>query len=166
MDLIEERKIHFTWGIARTSRGGWMEVPLKSFLLDSGRGITKAKKLIQYIRESNNPDQENVIREFITDFNVAYENHEKHYGLYMKSLEGKLYSAEVNLRHYREDRDRVKRFLAGRKINPDWKKLNERVVTGTSDVKWLKTKIRYECTAHNKHVRDKAFLDKVSEVLG
>ena len=97
MDLIEERTVYFTWGTQGCSGSGWMEVPLKSFLLESGRGITKARKLIQYIRESNNPDQEDVIKEFIADYNQAYEVHMGQYELYMKSLAAKQSIARSNL---------------------------------------------------------------------
>lgn len=166
MDLIEERTVYFTWGTQGCSGSGWMKVPLKSFLLGSDRSITKAKKLIRYIRESHEPDQEDVIKKFIMDFNQAYEDHTQQYEPYIKSLRGKLNAAEVQLRHCREDRERVNHFLPGRKINPDWRKLNDRVRTCQNDIKTIYVLIKEEEKEHNRHVRDKAFLDKVSKELG
>ena len=137
MDLIEERTVYFTWGTQGCSGSGWMKVPLKSFLLESGRGITKARKLIQYIRKSNNPDQEDVIKEFIADYNQAYKVHMGQYELYMKSLAAKQSIARGNLYRCREDCKCVKRKLSNGQINPAWKKLNDRVKTCKDDVKDL-----------------------------
>lgn len=166
MDLIEERTVYFTWGTQGCSGSGWMKVPLKSFLLESGRGITKARKLIWYIRESNNPDQEDVIKDFIADYNQAYEVHMGQYELYMKSLVGKQSAARDNLYHCWEDCKCVKCKLSNGQINPAWKKLNDRVKTCKDDVKDLDMLVKQEVREHNRHMIDKAFLDKVSKELG
>lgn len=166
MDLIEERTVYFTWGTQGCSGSGWMKVPLKSFLLESGRGITKARKLIQYIRESNNPDQEDVIKEFIADYNQAYKVHMGQYELYMKSLAAKQSIARGNLYRCREDCKCVKRKLSNGQINPAWKKLNDRVKACKDDVKDLDMLVKKGVREHNRHMIDKAFLDKVSKELG
>ena len=166
MDLIEERTVYFTYGTQGCSGSGWMKVPLKSFLLESGRGITKAKKLIQYIRESHEPDQKDVIRQFIADYNQAYKDHMEQYEPYMRSLAGKQSVARDNLYHCKEDCKCVKRKLPSGQINPAWKKLNDRVKTCMDDIKELDALAKDEIREHNRHVRDKAFLDKVSKELG
>lgn len=144
---------------------GW-KYHLNHFLLESGRGITKARKLIRYIRESNNPDQEDVIKEFIADYNQAYEVHMGQYELYMKSLAGKQSAARDNLYHCWEDCKCVRRKLSNGQINPAWKKLNDRVKTCKDDLKDLNMLVKEEVREHNRHMIDKAFLDKVCKELG
>lgn len=152
---LEEKEIFFTWGTPGASGAGWMRVPLKSFLIERDRGITKAKRLIRYIRESNNPDQEDILKDFIRSFNVAYDRYKLVYDPYMKECERSLHTMECEL-EYKQRYHRTARVSAS--LDENFKKLQE-------DIKVLKSRMREHQRLYNKATKDKAFLDKVSDLL-
>ena len=152
---LEEKEIFFTWGTPGASGAGWMRVPLKSFLIERDRGITKAKRLIRYIRESNNPDQEGVLKDFIRSFNVAYDRYKLVYDPYMKKCERSLHIMECEL-EYKQRYHRTARMSAS--FDESFKKLQK-------NIKILKSEMREHQRLYNKATKDKAFLDKVSDLL-
>ena len=170
---LEEKEIFFTWGTPGASGAGWMRVPLKSFLIERDRGITKAKRLIRYIRESNNPDQEDILKDFIRSFNVAYDRYKFVYDPYMKECERSLHTMECERSlhtmecerslhtmecelEYKQRYHRTARVSAS--LDENFKKLQE-------DIKVLKSRMREHQRLYNKATKDKAFLDKVSDLL-
>ena len=152
---LEEKEIFFTWGTPGASGAGWMRVPLKSFLIERDRGITKAKRLIRYIPESNNPDQEDILKDFIRSFNVAYDRYKFVYDPYMKECERSLHTMVCEL-EYKQRYHRTARVSAS--LDENFKKLQE-------DIKVLKSRMREHQRLYNKATKDKAFLDKVSDLL-
>lgn len=152
---LEEKEIFFTWGTPGASGAGWMRVQLKSFLIERDRGITKAKRLIRYIRESNNPDQEDILKDFIRSFNVAYDRYKLAYDPYMKECERSLHIMEREL-DYKQRYHRTARLSTS--LDESFKKLQE-------DIKALKSRMREYQRLYNKATKDKAFLDKVSDLL-
>lgn len=163
--MEQEPEIYITWGFYNESHYGNMRVLLNPFLLGDGRTITKAKKLIKYIRESNEPEQAEHIKDFIEQFNADYEGLVQGSMLLIRSLEGKICKAEINLQRYRTDRDRVKKFLKFKELNPEWEKLNDRVAVGKADLAELKDLRRTEIRKNDKRMKDKAFLDQVLALL-
>lgn len=162
----QEFEINITWGYA-VGNGchGEMHVLLEPFLLGQGRGITRVKKLIKYIRESHQPEQIEIIRQFIEQFNQDYEP-TVHASLELiRSLEGKICKAQINLNRYKADRDRLKKFITFGELNPDWERMNDRVKAGKEDLKELEAMKRSEISKNTKRMKDKAFLDKVLELL-
>lgn len=163
--MTQEPEIYITWGYEGESHHGHMRVFLKPFMLGDNRNITRMKKLIKYIRESNEPDQIDKIREFIEEFNSDYESSVQQSLMLIRSLEGKICKAKINLQRYRADRDRVKKFLKFKELNPDWEKLNDRVNVGKDDLKELENLRRSEIKTNDKRMKDKVFLDQVLELL-
>lgn len=162
----QEFEINITWGYA-VGNGchGEMHVLLEPFLLGQGRGITRVKKLIKYIRESHQPEQVEIIRQFIEQFNQNYEP-TVHASLELiRSLEGKICKAQINLNRYKTDRDRLKKFITFGELNPDWERMNDRVKVGKEDLKELEAMKRSEVSKNNKRMKDKAFLNQVLELL-
>ena len=159
-------EINITWGYA-VGNGchGGMHVLLKPFLLGQGRGITSAKKLIKYIRESQQPEQVEIIRQFIEQFNQDYEPAVHASIELIKILEGKICKAQLNLNRYRSDRIRLKKFITFGELNPDWERMNNLVKAGKEDLKELEAMKRSEISKNTKRMKDKAFLDKVLELL-
>ena len=162
---MDKPQVHFTWGSSFDDHHGEMLVYLQPFLQGDGRSITRTKKLIKYIRESNEPDQLDVIKDFIEQFNSAYEKDCQNSMLMIKSLEGKVCKAEINLNRYRADRDRVKKFLKFKELNPDWEKLNDRVNQGKDDLKELKDLHRAEIKSNDKRMKDREFLNQVLALI-
>ena len=158
----QEFEINITWGYA-VGNGchGEMHVLLEPFLLGQGRGITRVKKLIKYIRESHQPEQVEIIRQFIEQFNQDYEP-TVHASLELiRSLEGKICKAQINLNRYKADRDRLKKFITFGELNPDWERMNDRVKAGKEDLKELEAMKRSEVSKNNKRMKDKALQDKL-----
>lgn len=153
-------EINITW------YGGRMRVLLEPFLLGQGRNITEVKKLVRYIRNSREPEQLEVIRQFIREFNSGYESAVQQSFLMVRSLDGKICRAGSNLQGYRKDRDRVKKFTAFGELNPDWEKLNRRVDAGKDALKELAGMKKAEIKTNDRRVKDKAFLDQVLGLLG
>lgn len=60
--MEQEPEIYITWGFYNESHHGNMRVLLNPFLLGDGRTITKAKKLIKYIRKAMNRNRLNILR--------------------------------------------------------------------------------------------------------
>lgn len=162
----QEFEINITWGYA-VGNGchGEMHVLLEPFLLGQGRGITRAKKLIKYIRESHQPEQVEIIRQFIEQFNQGYEPTVHASMELIRSLEGKICKAQINLNRYKADRDRLKKFITFGELNPDWERMNDRVKTGKEDLKEPEAMKRSEVSKNNKRMKDKAFLNQVLELL-
>lgn len=158
-------EINITWGYAVGSGcHGEMHVLLEPFLLGQGRGITRVKKLIKYIRESQQPEQIEIIRQFIEQFNQDYEPTVHASMELIKILEGKICKAQLNLNRYRSDRIRLKKFITFGKLNPDWERMNDLVKAGKEDLKELEAMKRSEVSKNNKRMKDKAFLNQVLEL--
>ena len=162
----QEFEINITWGYA-VDNGchGEMHVLLEPFLLGQDRGITRVKKLIKYIQESHQPEQVEIIRQFIEQFNQNYEP-TVHVSLELiRSLECKICKAQINLNRYKTDRDRLKKFITFGELNPDWERMNDRVKVGKEDLKELEAMKRSEVSKNNKRMKDKVFLNQVLELL-
>lgn len=118
--MEQEKEINITWGYA-VGGGcqGQMHVLLEPLLLGQGRGIVRTRKLIKCIRESHQPEQVERIQQFIEQFNQDYEP-SVHASLELiRSLEGKICKAQINLNRYKADRDRLKKFITFGELNPD-----------------------------------------------
>lgn len=164
--MEQEKEINITWGYA-VGGGcqGQMHVLLEPLLLGQGRGIVRTRKLIKCIRESHQPEQVERIQQFIEQFNQDYEP-SVHASLELiRSLEGKICKAQINLQRYKADRDRLKKFITFGELNPDWERMNDRVQVGKEDLKVLERMKRSEISENNKRMKDKAFLDQVLELL-
>ena len=83
----------------------------------------------------------------------------------IKSLEGKICKAQINLQRYKADRDRLKKFITFGELNPDWERMNDRVQVGKEDLKVLERMKRSEISENNKRMKDKVFLNQVLELL-
>lgn len=164
--MEQKKEINITWGNAMGNDShGEMHILLEPFLLGQGRGITTVKKLIKYIQRSHQPEQVEIIRQFIEQFDQDYEPAVHASMDLIRSLEGKIHKAKINLDRYKADRDRLKKFVTFGELNPDWERMNDRVQAGKEDLKELEAMKRSEVSKNNKRMKDKSFLDKVLEVL-
>lgn len=164
--MEQEKEINITWGYA-VGGGcqGQMHVLLEPLLLGQGRGIVRTRKLIKCIRGSHQPEQVERIQQFIEQFNQDYEP-SVHASLELiRSLEGKICKAQINLNRYKADRDRLKKFITFGELNPDWERMNYRVKDGKEDLKELEAMKRSEISKNNKRMKDKVFLNQVLELL-
>lgn len=164
--MEQEKEINITWGYAvGDGCHGQMHVLLEPFLLGQGRGITRVKKLIKYIRESHQPDQIERIQKFIEQFNQDYKPSVHASMELIRSLEGKICKEKINVQRYKADRDRLKKFITFGELNPDWERMNDRVKAAKEDLKELEAMKRSEVSKNNKRMKDKVFLDQVLELL-
>ena len=164
--MEQDKEINITWGCA-VGGGcqGQMHVLLEPLLLGQGRGIMRTRKLIKCILESHQPEQVERIQQFIEQFNQDYES-SVHASLELiRSLEGKICKAQINLNRYKADRDRLKKFITFGELNPDWERMNYRVKDGKEDLKELEAMKRSEISKNNKRMKDKVFLNQVLELL-
>ena len=164
--MEQEKEINITWGyVVGGGCQGQMHVLLEPLLLGQGRGIVRTRKLIKCIKESHQPEQVERIQQFIEQFNQDYEP-SVHASLELiRSLEGKICKAQINLNRYKADRDRLKKFITFGELNPDWERMNYRVKDGKEDLKELEALKRSEISKNNKRMKDKVFLNQVLELL-
>ena len=161
----QEPEINITWGYA-VGNGchGEMHISLTPFLLGQGRGIVRTRKLIKCIRESHQPEQVERIQQFIEQFNQDYEP-TVHASLELiRSLEGKICKAQINLNRYKADRDRLKKFITFGELNPDWERMNDRVKAGKEDLKELEAMNRSAASKNNKRMTAHHILKQVLEL--
>lgn len=162
----DQDNINITWGSSVGSGcGGTMYVRLEHFLLGKGRGIARTKKLIKYIQHSHQPEQIERVQRLIDRFNQDYETLVHSSMEMIKSLEGKICKAQINLQRYKADRDRLKKFITFGELNPDWERMNDRVQVSKEDLKVLERMKRSEISENNKRMKDKVFLNQVLELL-
>ena len=142
-----------------------MKVFLKPFLLDEGRQITKVSKLIRLIKHSCQPDQINIIREFIDNFDQSYKPSLEELKKRILELDAKVKKENQELQRTRHMRNSLRKFLTFGQVNPEWDKCNVRVQYLKDQLKWDTAAKREVDSAMKKLLRDRVFLDKVIKLL-
>lgn len=104
---MENVDLDIRW--ADCGHNGQMQIHLKEFLTGDGRRITDLKKLLKIIRQSDTPDEEqkilNFVQNFLSDYNDARHNAEISKIGYERKVAFCQYQVEV----LSDNRDKFKR---------------------------------------------------------
>ncbi len=148
-------------------KGKWdsyhMVIDLTKFM--ETRSITRMRKLVKYIRESDTPEELNKISDWIQDFLGSYESDQKDRKRLIDSYVRKVKFLEIELNNDLYLRDNLQHYIAFRKVNPDYAEANERVKAVRGGLKRTKEQIRYTEREYSHCERMKDFVTKVSEVI-
>lgn len=129
------------------------------------RSMTRMRKLVKYIRESDTPEELTKISDWIQDFLGSYESDQRDRKRLIDSYVKKVKFFEIELNRDIHLRDNLQHYIAFRKVNPDYAEVNERVKAVRGELKRTKEQIRYAERGYNRCERMKDFVRKVSEVV-
>lgn len=136
---------------------GSMTIYLENFL--DCRNITKFKKLVKLIRQSYTPDEVNKIKEYIEQFNKAYEQKQKECAKCILNYTEKVKFTEQQIKNYIYNRERHK------KRSDSWKHYNDYVKKFREEHRESKALLRENKREFDERVKNKAFLDKCLDIL-
>lgn len=148
-------------------KGKWdnyhMVVDLTKFM--ETRSITRMRKLMRYIRESDTPEELTKISDWIQDFLGSYESDQRDRKRLIDLYVRKVKFLEIELNRDIHLRDNLQHYITFRKVNPDYADVNEHVKIVREGLKRTKEQIRYIEREYNRCERMKDFVTKVSEVI-
>lgn len=148
-------------------KGKWdsyhMVVDLTKFM--ETRSITRMRKLVKYIRESDTPEELTKISDWIQDFLGSYESDQRDRKRLIDLYVRKVKFLEIKLDRDIRLRDNLQHYITFRKVNPDYAEVNKRVKAVRGELKRTKEQIRYTEREYNRCERMKDFVTKVSEVI-
>lgn len=140
-----------------------MVVDLTKFM--ETRSITRMRKLMRYIRESDTPEELTKISDWIQDFLGRYESDQRDRKRLIDLYVRKVKFLEIELDRGIHLRDNLQHYITFRKVNPDYAEVNERVNVVREELKRTKEQIRYTEREYIRCERMKDFVTKVSEVI-
>lgn len=134
-----------------------MTVQLENFL--SCRSIAKVRKLVRIIRESNTPECEEKIREFIEQELEQYEPEQKDTNRYIVGYTEKVNFYQKQLDISIRSRDGFKRKSEG------WEQCNEHVKAYQDILRDMKLQLRSYQKQFDQRVKNREFYRKVLEII-
>lgn len=154
---MESIKLEIRWSDHWKGRKGEMCIHLKEFL--SMRNITKFKKLLKIIRESDTPEEEQKIDEWCEQFLEQIEPFKKQVVLrkYRKLEEIRLYESMVEQLTYQRDRYR--------KNTPPYKEFANKLRTEKQNLSAAKAAYRQAVQDEKNADLDKKFIKKCLETM-
>lgn len=154
---MENINLEIRWSDYRKGRKGEMCIHLKEFL--SMRNITKFKKLLKIIRDSDTPDEEQKIVEWCEQFIEQVEPFKKQAVLkkYEKQGEIRFHESRVELMTYQRDKYR--------KNTPLYKEFAQKVRTEKQNLSAAKAAYRQAVQDEKNAEADKKFIMKCLETM-
>lgn len=154
---MESIKLEIRWSDHWKGRKGEMCIHLKEFL--SMRNITKFRKLLKIIRDSDTPDEEQKIIKWCEQFLEQVEPFKKQAILkkHEKQAEIRFHESRVELMTYQRDRYR--------KNTPPYKELAEKVRTEKQNLSAVKAAYRQAVQDEKNAESDKKFIRKCLETM-
>ena len=155
---LENIDLKIKWSDCWSGRKGEMCVNLKEFL--AMRNITKFRKLLKIIRNSNTPDEEQKIVEWCEQFIELVEPFKRQAILrkYEKQKKIKFHESRVELLTYHRDRYR--------KNTPPYKELAEKVRTEKQNLSVAKAAYRQAFQDEKNADANTKFIMKCLETMG
>lgn len=155
---LENINLKIKWADCWSGRKGEMCVHLKKFLLM--RNITKFRKLLKIIRDSNTPDEEQKIVEWCEQFIEQVEPFRRQAILRKYETQEEIGFHESRLERLTYHRDRY------RKNTPPYKELAEKVRTEKQNLSAAKAAYRQAVQDEKNADANKKFIMKCLETMG
>lgn len=144
-------------------RGKWEDwhMVIDLTLTMKTRSITRMRKIIKYIGESETPGEIEKITEWINDFNAEQSTIKP---LISENVT-KVKLCEEDIARNVELRAHYKHYVSFGEVNPDYEKINNYIKGKRQELSTLKGRIRELEKEYNDHEKLKAFTKKVAEVI-
>ncbi len=156
--IVENIDLEIKWLDSWSNRKGHMCVHLHEFM--SVHNITKFRKLLKIIRESNTPDEEKKIREWCEQFIEQTEPFKKKEVNFMFDMKEKIRKLETQVDLLKYQRDRYRRNT------PPYKELGVKLKEEKEKLSTAKKLLR-DAERNIKGVEsDKKFILKCLEIMG
>lgn len=156
--IVENIDLEIKWSDSWSNRKGHMCVHLYEFM--SMHNITKFRKLLKIIRESNTPDEEKKMREWCEQMIEQAEPFKKCATIRKYEKEEQIRQIETEIDLLKYNRDRYKRN------NPPYKELSKRLKTKRKNLSEVKAAYRQAVQDIKGAERDKNFMLKCLETMG
>lgn len=144
-------------------KGKWdnyhMTIDLTKFMQD--RGVTRMKKLIKYIRESETPEELEKIKAWMDDFLETYEDKQKEKSKEMSAYVIKVKYCEKELNKEVKIREGTRHFIAFGQVDPAYAEINERIMDRRGELRGLKRDIKDIKKEFNDYEKLKDYVKKI-----